>query len=485
MSIRSLISSATADAGRPLEAQHRSTIEECLQTSLRDVRLHISPASRIANEALGSLAFAVNNHICFRCDFDPSGPLFTSLLAHEAVHVVQKRLGNKGEAIHHAPSAGHLEQEACAIAAGVLRGIPASCITPDPSSHPRLFGPAGHYYTAFYTSVAVGFQFETAKSIAFFTQVPDLVEELDAKAEGIGWGGDAAMVYLKSLPHFCSHILPSSYEKFWRQSLDSSIDRMVYAWQIQAGLHALTGGDGEEETAKRTRILTRYKPEKIPEFGLAVHAFGDSFAHRDFHDGKSMYGPPLGHLAEFFNHVIRLDSRTDPHDPDNIVLRPALYRQYGEALYKVLASLSPSKPPVDLETFKNDLIDVSVKETEDDQANTLKEKMRSLCTRTQGEAGAKAAFDNFYDPPDEAIPWVAFRARNPWLDPAILAKCISAAADWCGSAAPFKVSIHGSMSDLRNNLNQSVENFEKDVMTVTGGNLTPEQWVNGLGGGMH
>jgi hypothetical protein len=186
MSIRSLISSATAEAGRPLEAQHRSTMEECLQTSLRDVRLHLSPASRIANEALGSLAFAVDNHICFRCDFDPFDPLFANLLAHEAVHVAQKRLGKNGGLTHSAPSARQLEQEACGIAAGLLRGTPAARITPDPSSQPRLFGPAGHYYTAFYTSVAVGFQFETAKSIAFFTQVPDLVEELDAKAEGFG-----------------------------------------------------------------------------------------------------------------------------------------------------------------------------------------------------------------------------------------------------------------------------------------------------------
>jgi hypothetical protein len=458
-------------------------MEECLQTSLRDVSLHFSPASRAANELLGSLAFAVDGHICFREYFDPSSRFFSYLLAHETAHVVQKRRGKQGSA-HRLPSAEELEQEANVVASGVLHGIPASTVTPDPTSYPRLFGPAGHYYTAFYTSVAAGFPFETAKSIAFFTQVPDLVEELDAKAGGINWGGDAAMVYLKSLPHFCSHILPASYEKFWRDSLDSSIDRMVYSWQIQAGLHALTGGDGEEETLKRTRILTKYKPEKIPEFGLAVHAFGDSFAHRDFHDGKNMYGPPLGHLAEFFNHVIRLDSRTDPHDPDNIVLRPALYRKYGEALYKVLTSISPGKPAVDLEIFKNDLIDVSVKEAEEEQANVLKEKMRSVCIRTEGAAGAAAAFDNFYDPPDEAIPWVAFRAKHPWLDPGILAKCVQVAADWCGSAEPFKVSIHGSWSDLRNNMNQSVEAFERDVMTVTGGNLTPEQWANGLSGGI-
>jgi hypothetical protein len=489
MPIKQLISAAIADRGTAMNADQRSLMEDCFESSFRDVRLHFSAASQVANDALGSLAFTVGNHVCFRPGFDGSlAAVFTYLLAHELSHVVQKRRARTPAGhLQSIPTEAQLEQEADTIAAGVLQGMRATRVTPDPSSLPRLYGPAGHYYTAFYTALAVGFNYEIAKKIAFYTQLPDLVEELDATAAGFSWWETGYLgIYLGSPELYLSKVVPGkSTEEFWQHFVDGRIDRMVAMWQIQAGLHALTGGDGEVETRFRTKILNQSEPGTL-KFGLAVHAFGDSFAHRDFHTSTTMYGPPFGHLAEWANHAIRLDPERDPHDPDKITLRKTLYSRYGSELYAIMARKSPVAPPVNIKEYQSDLADVSDHETEIGQKNVLTARMRSICDRTMGGAPSAKSFTNFYEPPlpphDDAVPWKQFRTSRPDLDPGLKDQAIEFAAEWCGSASPFHISVTASWKDLKGNLIDSFESIPNAFVNAMGLSLTPMQWCRQLYG---
>src|SRR5271168_3142042 len=91
---RQLVSLTASDKGVPLEGSVRALMERCFGTGLDHVRLHFSPQSDAANRALGSLAFAVDHHICFRAGWgEGQGTLFTRVLAHEIAHTIQKRLG--------------------------------------------------------------------------------------------------------------------------------------------------------------------------------------------------------------------------------------------------------------------------------------------------------------------------------------------------------------------------------------------------------
>jgi hypothetical protein len=96
---------------------------------------------------------------------------------------------------------------------------------------------------------------------------------------------------------------------------------------IQQGLHSLTGELAELETLKRLAILLNADPRKI-DFGLAIHAFGDSFAHRN---GEYMYKGPTGHGP-------------DGHEPDLIgAPRAALYERYVRLLYQAALLKFPER----------------------------------------------------------------------------------------------------------------------------------------------
>lgn len=475
MSIRQIVSAAIESGSRAIDPENLAWMEECFHARLRDVRLHFSPESSAANRAFGSLAFAVEDHICFR-ELPPSfqNRGFASLLAHEISHVIQHCLGvhTSGDCF---PSARQLEMEAGAASARVMAGLPAIELTHDLSGIPRCYGPAGHYYTAFYAALAVGLPYATANRIAFYTQLPDLVCELDAIESGKYWGLWAAAVYFEPIPKACSQLLPEEYQKFWQASTDVSIDKMLHHWQIQAGLHALTGGDALQETEHRRKILRRFSPidKEILQLGLAVHAFGDSYAHRDFHDGKNMYGPPAGHAADLINDPLWMEGLTSGHDPDRIALRKPLYFEYANDLYLELARCSASAPIVKLDEYLGNLQEMASRSKDDDQAKFLKQKLQALA---KGED-----LTDFYDPADDAVPWDNFLkdGKHLTLGYTRLEDAYKCAADWCGSAEPFKFSVH---ADFGLRIRRAMDGFENDVATVLGLNLSPEEWMRQMGG---
>lgn len=475
MATRHIVSAALESKGRAIAPELRARLEDCFGANLGDILVHVSEESDSANLALGSIAFTVGRHVCFsRRALSLLPQNFTAILAHELAHIVQRRPGVRSQMVG-SPDVRALEAEAGQASALVLTGQPVRDLTYDPIDAPRCYGPAGHYYTAFYTALAVGLSPDAASKIAFYTQLPDLVCELDAIESGKFWGFWATAVYFEPVPKLCSHVLPEEYQKFWAASTEISIDKMIHHWQMQAGLHALTGGDALQETEHRRKILRRYKPaanDFLP-FGLAVHAFGDSFAHRDFHDGKNMYGPPAGHAADIINAPLWFEGYSSGHDPDNIALRKPLFVNYGQELYSELARFSTVKPSVSLDDYLSNLKEVASRDDDEQQSLMLKDKI----TRLRGAGGSK----DFYDPPDDTVPWDDFLkdGRHMSLNYAQLAEAYQYAGDWCGAAEPFKFSVH---ADFGVRASRSIDALENDAAIMLGLNLSPEEWMRQMGG---
>jgi len=168
-----------------------------------------------------------------------------------------------------------------------------------------LYEEAGHYYTVYLLSLAAGFPKDIAFQNAFFAQLPDEVKELDA----FSTRGD---------PRAQRDII----------------------WE---GLHALTGRDSTEERNYRETVLRdrNLKPGTL-EFGLALHAFGDSFAHSMMDDPQHMYPPDKGH-------------RDDKTKPDNPNLRPDLYEAYVGRLYSILSDIAKKEGRTPRDTVKKTL----------------------------------------------------------------------------------------------------------------------------------
>ena len=438
MPIKQFIAAAVSDPGTPIDAYHRAVMEDCFQTSFHDVRLHFSPAADAANRALHSLALTTGSHICFHSSVNVcAGSNFTRLLAHELAHVVQKRCRPVTHLRYPGNVNGHqLEYEACLAANSVLNRSPLPHLSPDPTTLPRTYGLAGHYYTAFYTAMAAGFDFAVANDIAFFTQLADLVTELDGKEAGIRW-------YMWSVTF--EHPTPFTDE------LEIASTEMRKCLQIEVGLHSLSGGSSSAETQYRTEIANRYNPGTLA-FGLAVHAFGDSFAHRVVDHEDTMYAAPLGHGIEGVNAFFR-GEEAPAESPDWIYRRPDLYINYGTQLYNLFISKQANNPSakdarVSIASFQADLREVTKISSEGSQIDLLVSKTTSLSTSAT----------TIYRPSGEKLPWEVFRLQREHLhhDPGNLVKSLEFAAAWAGSVENISISLHADAGFIDHFINSNL-----------------------------
>ncbi|WP_050553792.1 hypothetical protein [Leptospira santarosai] len=166
----------------------------------------------------------------------------------------------------------------------------------------------GHFYTV----QTVLNNFETSSPltkdeialIAFCTQLPDEVPELDAIS-----------VYQKLAFKF-----PFDYALwvFTGQGSPKVLGRMA---EIQQLLHGLTGGNSEHlrnvavTTLDRLRTEIASKKERFPErlcaLGFAFHLLGDSSAHRKLLNPKKMYPTGRGHASDMTlpDHPVYNDDR--------------------------------------------------------------------------------------------------------------------------------------------------------------------------------
>lgn len=175
---------------------------------------------------------------------------------------------------------------------------------------------AGHYYTVYYVSLAVGYENKEAFTNAFFTQLPDEVEELDAAEQAFDFAKNFLVEKIKDdlIPFY-----EMNFEEIGYQYLDLAT--------IQMGLHTLTGGSSVLERRFRTQLAQDLVSNRS-HFGINLHAFGDAYAHSRTNDETMLYDTGLGH-ATHFDH------------PDLIAERPDLYLNYVENLYNLLQRSLP------------------------------------------------------------------------------------------------------------------------------------------------
>ena len=332
---------------------------------------------------------------------DPGTAVARLVLAHELAHVLQLRAG--ATSLVHA-NVDALEREAALAAVSAVAGLP---FRPRLAADPNVglaWGRPGHYYTVYLVMLAAGVDSVTAQRMALYAQTPDLVSEIDAKACGIDLVRATPDLIrsqvpdMRSLPVPPAAPMPSDFEKdLW----------------VQTGLHALTGGNSAAETRSRTANLEAAAFGSI-DFGLALHAFGDSFAHRTLDDETVMYVKPLGHLVEW------RPWRT-PTCPDDVGRRPRLFSQYGLAMYDIVCSATPAR---------GDRIGPArLGAALDAMSSVAGETAQIAMARALALRATKQAMD-FYDPPDESVPWSAFSALHPEMPQDFLARALALARRW-------------------------------------------------------
>jgi hypothetical protein len=314
-------------------------MEEAFAADFADVRIHTGRAAALANHLLGSKAFAVGGDVLFAAEaFQPDTMFGRRLIAHELAHVVQKRLGHRRGGRWNERAAEH---EAHAAAAAIAAGGRFRCAVPSAPQTISCWGEGGHYYTTHFILQAAGLDPQLAKDIAFFTQMGDEVSELDAVEEAGEWAMAAGKaIAMESVGPMVPLNAKTKIEYVALQRA-----RQQRAIEIQRGLHCLTGASSSSETAWRAHYLET--PSLTPDnlaIGLAVHAFGDSFAHRVLGNSAKMYSPVIGHgiealqglkVAEQGWSMAKAVGEAAGHAPDHLEQRPEIYQQYGEELYAI------------------------------------------------------------------------------------------------------------------------------------------------------
>jgi len=166
-----------------------------------------------------------------------------------------------------------------------------------------LYQTAGHFYTSYAVAIAKGYSVSQAYAFAYFSQLPDQIDEYSAYAGVAAFGKELAT------------------DNTWQR-------------EIEQELHSLHGGN----VKKRRNCLRRLLGDKslgLIKRGLLAHAFGDSYAHT-YTDPKTgdaaAYRYPQGHGL-------------DGNAPDLPSLRPGLYQQYVADLFNSIpAGQLPQNP---------------------------------------------------------------------------------------------------------------------------------------------
>ncbi len=293
-----------------LSPRLRQRLEQSLAAPLDATPIWFEPAQASPGLAVGGAV------LLGPAAFAPGGPPPVAVLAHEFAHVLQQRRHRAGQPASPTPL---IEAEAFAAACAVKAGQQTTIRVALDPREPAAWGEGGHYYTVYFAMLAAGVDEGVALRTAFYSQMGDEVSDLDAVKAGVGYVIRKAQQ--KDTPGFFTLMADAeNYGPAVKQDPFVNLD-------IQQGLHTLTGELAELETLKRLAIMLNADPQKI-DFGLAIHAFGDSFAHRN---GDYMYKGPVGHAE-------------DGHEPDLIgAPRAELYERYVRLLYKTAVFKFPNR----------------------------------------------------------------------------------------------------------------------------------------------
>lgn len=340
-----------AHGGRlPDALRHR--LERSFGTDLSSVRVHRCGTARRITEDLGTPACAVDGAILLGAEVPDA------VLTHEVIHILQARLPGS------APVAA-AEGEAHRLAARALAGLACRVAVPADGALPLRWEEAGHYYTVYYVALACGLPNDDAMRIAFWTQFPDEVSELDAVKAGFdipraAAGQVGAWAYEDTgirdrLEEFVVGLnndivgqmgLPIGHVTYVRpepyKDLQVNLD-------VQRGLHCLTGNDWTLETTRREWVSNKADlTDGYFEFGVSLHCYGDSFAHRN-HDSGRMYPTVIGHGIETkFTQIAGDEVSKLINAQHTDALTPARLREFKEyvlRLYKLMTNRFPQYRP--------------------------------------------------------------------------------------------------------------------------------------------
>jgi len=322
--------------GQPLDSDFRSFAERRLCEDFRNVVVHIGEAAHAVNAAFRTRALTDGTNILFaRGCYRPDTDVGRLILMHELVHIAQKRRGRRcGSARPPIHDGEFYEREADRIATQAMLGLRPDPVTPDGSRRLRGWGPEGHYYTVYLAARIAEMEESAAFATAFFCQLPDLVQELDA-VETYKRLHDGSMNPLRTRDGNSIRYLPQP----WENMLNPLYQKMV---RVQTGLHCLTGGSVAVERKKRRDALVDkangFKPGSLM-LGLELHAFGDTFAHVNPLMPSTLCDREFGH-GMFL------------HFPDMIGTRLDGYLDYFRSLIEIFCALGAgSRTPVEASNF--------------------------------------------------------------------------------------------------------------------------------------
>lgn len=197
----------------------------------------------------------------------------------------------------------------------------------------------GHYYTVYYTSLAVGFSEYVAYRHAVLSQMSDEVTAMDAselqQAQCLG----REVVDLDNVKRGVN------YRK---------------RFLMQNGQHALVNKDSSEKVRSSefqqniTRQMLAKEDAMSLKFGLLLHRLGDTFAHSKMGSERTMYtvnnsdSCSINVWLDNFGHLIH------GHSPDYPFLRKPVFHSYLISLYQALFNkfLEPSSLNYRRENYK-------------------------------------------------------------------------------------------------------------------------------------
>jgi hypothetical protein len=176
---------------------------------------------------------------------------------------------------------------------------------------------SGHYYTVYFTSLAVGFAEDVAYQQAVMAQMPDEV----------GWL-DAANLHTDECLGFKEYDLNSNKVKVpneWR-------------YLVEYALHSLpdkrTANTSSDYQRGVTRKLLLQESPVSLKFGMLLHRLGDTYAHSIMGNEKKMY--TVAENTDVCSSLDSLGHARDSHNPDYPFLRPGLFYLYLDDLYNIL-----------------------------------------------------------------------------------------------------------------------------------------------------
>jgi hypothetical protein len=211
--------------------------------------------------------------------------------------------------------------------------------------------------------LAAGLNEDEAQERAFFCQMPDQVKEFDASTAGIDWTElDLAVsrdspLAIRGLGQLFPSLDPDGVPTrratpITSHGLDTRLDLRADIGEqtpeglaevmahrrldldIAEGLHSLTGGNAGSELMYRQGQLSLFSEDRLI-FGLALHAYGDSYAHVDTNDG-GIEGPAgLSRSGEAIRAGVA-NGRAPGRNSNPKAGQASLYRQYVGNLYQVV-----------------------------------------------------------------------------------------------------------------------------------------------------